>query len=128
MPGAADAAHFERPAGKVALWTGVLGGPVLWAVHLQTGYVISRFTCTRGHLAAVHHAVTLLMLLAAVACTLLALREWRRLGPSDSHGDEAGPLGRSRFLAGLGILSSGLFSLVIVAGWVPMFFLSPCWY
>jgi len=126
---AADAAHFETPRGKVALWTGVLGGPAVWAIHLQAGYAISRFSCTREHLGLLHHAVTLLMLVAAIACTLIAVREWRRSsGPSESHGDEAGPLGRSQFLAGLGILSSGLFSLVIVAGWVPMFFLSPCWY
>ena len=123
-----DVARFEDRSGKLALWTGVLGGPVAWALQFQAGYAISRFSCTREHLTAVHHVVTLAMLAGAVACTLLAVREWRRSGPPESHGEEGGPLGRSRFLAALGILSSGLFSVVIVAAWVPMFFLSPCWY
>lgn len=123
-----DAAHFDGRGGKLALWTGVLGGPVAWAIQFQIGYTLCRFSCTREHLAAVHHALTLATLIAAVACTLLALREWRRSGPPGSHGDEGGALGRSRFLAALGVLSSGLFSIVIVAEWVPMFFLSPCWY
>ena len=121
-------AHFAQPRGKLALWTGVLGGPVAWALQLQAGYTIVRFTCSRQWLTAAHHAVTLAMLLVALACTVIAAREWVRAGREASAGAEGGAGGRSRFLGALGVLTSGLFSLTIVAAWVPLFFLSPCWY
>jgi hypothetical protein len=121
-----EAAHFETPRGKLALWTGVLGGAVAWAAQFQFGYALVRFSCTRTWLAGLHHAETLVFLAGAVASMLLALREWNRLRPAES--EQPGVLGRSRFLAGLGVITSGFFSLVIVAEWVPMFFLSPCWY
>ena len=120
--------YFERPKGKLALWTGVLGGPVAWAVQMQTGYALTYFSCPHPRLAAVHHAVTLLLLGAAIACTALAWRDWRRIGVGEPQGVEGGVPGRSRFLATLGILTSGLFSLVIFSQWLPMFFLSPCFY
>jgi hypothetical protein len=119
-------AYFETPRGKLALWTGVLGGAVAWAAQFQFGYALVRFSCTRGWPTGLHHAQTLVFLLGALASMLLALREWNRLRPAQSQ--EPGVLGRSRFLAGLGVITSAFFSLVIVAEWVPMFFLSPCWY
>jgi hypothetical protein len=125
-PAAEPADYFARPRGKLALWTGVLGGPLAWSAQLQFGYALSRFSCTREWPAGLHHAETLVFLLAGVASTLLAGREMARLRRSEP--DEAGVLGRSRFLAGLGFVTSGLFSLVILAQWIPMFFISPCWY
>jgi hypothetical protein len=32
----------------------------------------------------------------------------------------------TRFMAGLGFLTSALFALVILAQWIPSFMLSPC--
>ena len=120
--------HFADRRGKLALWTGVLGGPVAWAVQFQAGYAIVRFMCDRHGLSALHHAITLATLVVAVGCTLLALREWRRAGEEAEGGAKGGVGGRSRFLGALGVFTSGLFALTIVAEWVPLFFLSPCWY
>ena len=55
------------------------------------------------------------------------LREWHHLGrgwPAGSEGDEQG---RTRFLAVSGIVSSALFSLIILAQAITGFFISPCW-
>ena len=128
-PAAPDAAaYFNERKGKLSLWTGVLGGAVAWGIQLQLGYVLSRFSCPRHWVTVMHHVSTFLLLAAAVWCTLLALRDWNRAGRDLSGGSDAGVTGRSRFLSGLGVLTSGLFSLVIAAQWVPVFFISPCWY
>jgi hypothetical protein len=121
-------AYYETPRGKLSLWVGVLGGAVAWAVQFQIGYALSRFSHEHRWLTGVHHAVSAVAVLLAVGATLLALRDWRRLGGGEPHGTEEGVAGRSRFLAVLGIVTSGLFALVIVGQWVPVFFLDPGWY
>ena len=75
--------HFTRPRGKLALWTGVLGGPLAWSVQLLFCYVLVRFMCGREWLSVVNHVATLVLLAAALACVLLALREWNRVRRED---------------------------------------------
>ena len=120
--------RYARTPGKVSLWTGVLGGAIAWSLQLQAGYAISRFSHEHPWLTGVHHAVSAVSVIAAAACALLAWRDWRRLGGGSPRGTEPGVPGRSRFLAALGVISSGLFALVILAQWVPVFFLDPAWY
>lgn len=121
-------AYFKSQRGKLVLWVGVLGGAVAWSVQMQTGYALARFSYAVPWLTAAHHAVSLLGALAAAASALLAYREWRRLGGGEPAGAEGGVSGRARFMAMLGIVTSGLFALVIVAQWVPVFFIKPAWY
>ena len=120
--------RYARTPGKLSLWTGVLGGAVVWAVQLQAGYAISRFSHEHPWLTGAHHAVSAVSVVAAAACALLAWRDWRRLGGGSPRGTEPGVAGRSRFLAALGVITSGLFAIVIFAQWVPVFFLDPAWY
>ena len=120
--------YFKSQRGKLVLWVGVLGGGVAWSVQMQTGYALARFSHAVPWLTAVHHAVSLLGALAALGAMLLAYREWRRLGGGEPAGVEGGVSGRARFMAMLGIVTSGLFALVIVAQWVPVFFIKPAWY
>jgi hypothetical protein len=123
-----DVEHFETPRGKLALWTGFLGGALAWTAQLLAGYAVSRFSHEHPWLTGVHHGISLVATALAVAATLLAWREWRRLGGGESRGSEPGVAGRSRFLALLGVVTSGLFAVVIVAQWVPVFFIDPAWY
>jgi hypothetical protein len=127
-PPEGDAAHFATTRGKLGLWTGVLGGPIVWSLQMQTGYALSRFSSEHRWLLVVHHLVSLLGVAGAAYCTWLAWREWQRLGGGEPGGSEPGATGRSRFLALLGVITSGLFTLVIIAQWVPVFFISPDWY
>jgi hypothetical protein len=64
-------------------------------------------------------------LLLVIGGGLIARREWRRSGATWGNG-EAGPIGRTRFLAGMGMLAGLLFALVIIAQWIPSFILDPC--
>ena len=120
--------HYARTPGKLSLWTGVLGGAIVWVIQLQAGYAISRFSHEHPWLTGVHHAISAVSVLAAAACALLAWRDWRRLGGGQPRGTEPGVAGRSRFLAALGVVTSGLFAIVILAQWVPVFFIDPGWY
>ena len=120
--------HAASGRGNLSLWTGVLGGAVVWAVQLVAGYALSRFSHEHRWLTGVHHAVSAVAALLAIGAALLAWRDFRRLGRGDPESTEGGPLARGRFLAALGILTSSLFALVILGGWVPTFFLDPAWY
>jgi hypothetical protein len=120
--------HYQTAAGKVSLWTGVLGGAVAWMLQLQAGYALSRFSHEHRWLTGVHHAVSAAAVLLAVGAALLAWRHWRRLGNGQPANADGGVLGRSRFLAALGIFASSLFAVVILGDWVPTFFLNPAWY
>ena len=106
----------------------MLGGPVVWSLQMQIGYALSRFSSEHRWLTVMHHLVSLLAVAAAAWCAGLAWREWQRLGGGEPGGSEPGVPGRSRFLALLGVITSGLFTVVIIAQWVPVFFISPDWY
>jgi hypothetical protein len=113
-----DARHL------LALWAGVLLAPAAWLLNLQVGYALVPRQCASnntlpGHLV---HAVCLLL---ALSGALVAWRAWQEAG-RDWPGDQGGPEGRTRFMAAVGVLTSLLFALVIVAQWLPAFFLSSC--
>lgn len=120
--------HYATARGKLSLWTGVLGGAFVWAAQLQVGYALSRFSGEYPSLTVAHHVTSAVAVVLALGATLLAVRDWRRLGGGQPAGTEPGVEGRSRFLAALGIVTSGLFTLVILAQWIPAFFISPEWY
>jgi hypothetical protein len=92
--------------------------------NLEMSYALVPTACGSRNVLPVHlvHLVSLGM---AVIGMLFALREWRRSGATWSDG-EAGPLGRTRFLSGLGLLLGLQFGLVILAQWIPTLVLNPC--
>ena len=108
----------------VALWAGILIAPAAFAANLQLGYLLVHPACLRNDLTPLH-LVQILCLAAALGGGLIAWRALRREG-ADGSGEAAGRGDRSRFLAGLGVWSSGLFALVIVAQAVPSFVLHQC--
>src|ERR1043166_4799456 len=105
--------EFSNPSGLMALWFGLLGGPLAWALSLEANFVLVRFTCqTRREWPL--YFVTLLGLLITLSAGLLAWRNWRRAGSSWPD-DTGGVLARRRFMSAGGILVSVLFFLVILA-------------
>jgi hypothetical protein len=56
---------------------------------------------------------------------LLALTQWRRAG-REAPGDIGGKEGRVRMMATLGIASSAISAVFVVAQWLPQLFVSPC--
>ena len=109
----------------IILWSGMLLGPILWLIQFQARYSLVPVVCSNG-------SNLLLQIIAAIAlvCTvvtgIVCWRVWISAGaewPSDLL---AGSQGRKLFMAGLGMLTGGLFSLVMIAQMIPLFFFSPC--
>jgi hypothetical protein len=56
----------------------------------------------------------------------LALYHWNRLGKAWPADTEGGLHASWRFLAALGMLTSPLFTSLIVAQWIALLMISPC--
>ena len=109
------------PRAARSIWAAVLGAPALWALHLQLNYVLVEHLCQSKRVW-VLHVITLVFLALTALGMGLASREWRRAGRESSPFEG----NRTRFLAGLGILTSTLFFVVIAATGIPAFFIDPC--
>jgi hypothetical protein len=115
-------ADLKSGAGVGELWAGVLVGPTAMLLQLETNYGLVLWSCATGKTWPLH-LVSLVALLATVVAGWLAYRVWGRV---KAHEDSGGPVGRSRFMAAVGILISLLMCVVIVAQWIPVFIHHPC--
>ena len=114
-------AHLGRGGRQ---WLAVLVPALAMLVHVGLGYAVVNWACAKGSRTLIH-VTAAVTLLAAVAAGLLARAEWRRGGGkgTDAEPDAAA---RARFLGVLGMASSALFSVAIVAQWLANVFLAPC--
>ena len=98
---------------SVALWIGALTGPLAFLIAQMIKYASVQFICR-------NHATWILWLttIAALAATILAGINAARY----FHSDE----GRVSFMAIGGVAISVMFSLSLIALWIPDFFFSPC--
>jgi hypothetical protein len=106
------------------LWTGLLLSPLAFLANLEVGYAFVTASCDRGDQLLIH-LTHLACLLLSLAVTWAAWGVWRAEGAA-WPGQGGGTVGRTRFMAGLGLLTGAMFTLVIVAQWIPGFLLSPC--
>jgi hypothetical protein len=109
--------------GLLLLWTGVLGGPIVWAGDLQVAYWLVYHACHTNSMAPLYIETVL-----AIALSLLpfgiAWRMFRHFPGADRHGGHADD--RARFLAIAGMGLSALFFVALVAAAVPRLVLMPC--
>ena len=106
------------------LFIGVLLSPIVFLIDLEVAYALVPAACSERNRLLVH-VVHLVCLLLALFGWATAWRCWKATG-STWPAEEGGPLGRSRFMAGVGVWMSALFALVILAMWIPSFILDPC--
>ncbi|HYG65186.1 MAG TPA: hypothetical protein VEL74_21575 [Thermoanaerobaculia bacterium] len=106
------------------LWAGVMAGPLAWALHQQVSYMLVPTACAKGT-EGMLHLVTLAALLMAAAGALISWRSWKRLPEGSTEMGDAQDT-RRRFMALWGLVLSLAFSLVIVAGEIPNWFLGAC--
>ncbi len=115
--------HIDKP--DLALLTSVLGPPVAWLLQFQARYSLVDWACVH-HKVIVLHLTSLVFLLASVGAGLLGWTRWKQSGGKNNPDLTSAGRGRSQFLALLGVSSSSIFSLVIVAQAIPAFIIDPC--
>lgn len=116
--------YFESKAGLATLWAGILTGPILWFANQQANFLLVPWVCRSGQYM-VLHLVTLSALLLTAGAGWLAWRSRKKLG-HDNSGHPELPFSRTRFMSSVGIMSSALFSWVIIAQGLPNFLISAC--
>lgn len=106
------------------LWTGILAGPIVWAIDLLASYAIVKWVCQTDNHAALNliSIASLAAVLAAAAISYMALTRTRNDVPTDG----GRPRQRARFMAILGLVSCALFALQIIAGAIPHWVLDAC--
>jgi hypothetical protein len=127
-PGAGLTPEFATTRGEFWLWVGAGGGAIIWSVQLFVGYALCRFSSDHRWLTGVHHGVSVVALAGTVWTTIVSWRNWQQLGDGQPRGSEPGVPGRSGFLAAFGVVSGAYFVAVILAQWIPVFFIDPNWF
>lgn len=108
----------------VALWTGILSGPIVWLLSFEANFALAPWACVFQAKLALY-LVSIAALLLTASGGLLAWRQWSAAGKA-APGDEAGALPRIRVMAIGGVLMSGMFFLVILAQAIPELVLGAC--
>jgi hypothetical protein len=115
----------HHPTNTFAQWYGVLGGPIFWAMQLQANYALVPQACSSGDLKWLHLSSVLFLLLAFSAVAVAAY-DYRKARAKSPVKTEESAEGRSSFMGNLGIMTSGLFAIIIIAQAIPTFFFNPC--
>lgn len=106
------------------LWFAFLGPPIIWAARFGVSYSVVPYVCARaGPL--LLQALTVVALAATAAAGVAGWQQWRRAGGTREM-EFGGVAARARFMAVVGMLSAGLFALVIAAEAMPIFLVDPC--
>jgi hypothetical protein len=124
----------SRPASPerrrtLALWIGLLAGPLIWLSLLQTNYILAYVACETGRTWFMHLATGLALMLVAAA----GFGAWRASGgPIMADEQLTGPLDpetqrqRARWMSLAGVALSGWFIIVILATEIPIVVLREC--
>ena len=96
-------------------WPALLLAPLLALLEQTLAYALSTPLCQR-QMGAWLHLVPAVTLVLVLACTALALVDWRRRAEQSA----------GRFISGVSIGMGGLCALTIAAMWWPIGWLSPC--
>lgn len=107
-----------RPS-SVALWWGILCGPIAFALDLQLRYALVPYACSHGQQWMLLGVSAPLFLV----CVVGAIFSWR--GWNEGRDTTLIP-SRVRFMAVGGAMLSAAFALTILANDIPHFFFGPC--
>ena len=108
----------------LALWTGILAGPIVWLLSFEANFALAPWACVFQAKLALY-IVSLLALALAAASGMVAWRQWTGLG-RELPGDGEGAVPRLRVMAIGGLFMSGMFFLVILAQAIPELVLGAC--
>jgi hypothetical protein len=121
MTAMAQEAQATTPRG---LWVLVVAGPAIVAAEQQINFILVRQACSVQRNVSLY-VVVIVSILLTIATAMVGLSIWRRNG-AEWPTEESDLATRIRFIAVLGILSSAMSFLVIVAQGIATIFFDPC--
>ena len=106
------------------VWTSVLLPPITWAVQMEINYALVRRACYVQQAVALYATTAISLALISISAVIA----WMNLIWFNVHErtDSLDPNARSRFIAFVGLFSSGLFFLVTLAQGISVIFFHPC--
>jgi len=117
-------AQEEQATTPRGLWVLVIAGPAIVAAEQQINFILVRQACSVQRNVSLY-VVVIVSILLTIATATIGVSIWRRTGAE--WPTEASDLAtRIRFIAVLGILSSAMSFLVIVAHGIATIFFDPC--
>ena len=115
---------FLLASSQFWLWAGLLLPVAAWAIQLQATIILVHHACVVGSKTTLH-IISLLAILLVAAGGFISWQNWLAAG-AEVPSEKSGALPRSRFLSLLSLLVSGLFFLLVIALWLPNFFMGAC--
>jgi vacuolar-type H+-ATPase subunit I/STV1 len=114
----------EQASTPKGLWLLMIAGPAIVAAEQQANFALVRQACSMQRNVALYVVVVIAMLLT-IAAAMIGVSIWRRTGAE--WPTEASDLAnRIRFISVLGILSSAMSFLVILAQGIATVNFDPC--
>ena len=107
-----------------ALWLLVVVGPIILAAEMQINFVLVRQACSAQRNVGLY-AVIIVAIALTVAAAFVAWTVWLQAGRAWPN-EEPDVATRIRFIAVLGILSSAMSLLVIIAQGIATIQFDPC--
>ncbi len=115
--------HFPPlPPATAPLWIGMLATPAIWTAQYLFTYAFAPKIVSRQREIVVHVS-TIAALIIAIATGLLSLHYWHQRGHKSDADASRDDLGRVRFTAWLGMASSVLYGLAIIAHLIATYML-----
>lgn len=109
---------------NLALWTGLLGGPIIWLCSFEARFALAPWACLFHNKWALH-GVFIAALLLCLSCAFISYREWKFFGEREPTA-EAGAVPRANFMAILGVVVSCGCAMIVIAQAIPEFVLGAC--
>ena len=114
----------SRTKRNLALWTGLLAGPVIWLCSFEANFALAPWACLFQAKLALY-LVSIFALILCAASGVLAFKQWKAIGTE--WPDDAGvALPRTRLMAMGGVALSASFFLVVLAQAIPEVVLGAC--
>jgi hypothetical protein len=121
-------ADFEQHirSGKTpwGIWWSLIAGFLAWGLDLGLSYILEQHSCSTGH-HYVLHLISIVCFAIALSGGAFGLLEFRQF-PKDTAEEGGSHFDRAHFQALMGIGFSAAFAVLIIAGSVPRWILSPC--
>jgi hypothetical protein len=116
--------EFSNPASLLALWYGVLAGPIAFMTAMALKFMMVPWACAIGS----QIWLTVVAIVSLIFPITSALISWRYYAAAGANLDDeqGGQIGRTRVMALCGVVLSGMFGFAIIAQAIPVFILGAC--